>query len=120
MKITYIAPEEVEWQNWNSFARPGSPLTEDVKEFKWSKFGEVQKGNCLYAGYENNTWGEDYPFLYLRFSLKNGRVTGVKRTLDCLDAVAAAWNDYDTPDFAIMGWASEYIREIQARRANNE
>lgn len=103
------APDNIVWQNWEQdYDRLPVPTG-----WKWSKFCEVEKKSCLYAGYENDEDGDETEYLYLRFSLKTGAVTGVKRSVDDLESVAEAWNDYDTPKGATRGegWA-RYLRWI--------
>lgn len=107
------APDHITWQNWNKDLNR-EPVPED---WGWSKFGEIDRGACKYAGYENDAYGEE-SILYLRFSLKSGEVTGVKESIDTLDAVSGHWNDYDTPKGATRG--PNYIRYIHPLRIIEE
>lgn len=86
------APTHIIWQNWDK-KQDKKPVPED---WGWSKFAEIDRGACKYAGYENDVRGEE-DILYLRFSLKTGEVTGIKSSIDLLEFVSKNWNDYDTP-----------------------
>lgn len=87
------APDFITWQNWDKETERET-IPED---WKWMKFREVDKKSCKYAGYENCKYGDESPMLYLRFSLKTGKVTGIKRSEDDLDSISENWNNYDTP-----------------------
>lgn len=104
------APDNIVWQNWEA-DHDKLPVP---TSWWWSKFGEVERKSCLYAGYENDEDGDETEYLYLRFSLKTGAVTGVKRSVDDLESVASAWNDYDTPRGATRGpnW-NRYLSKVQ-------
>lgn len=93
------APETIVWQNWEK-DQDKTPVPTD---WRWCKWGEVERGSCLYAGYENEEYGDEAEYLYLRFSLKTGNVTGVKRAVEYIENIAEAWNDYDTPKGATRG-----------------
>lgn len=93
------APEAIVWQNWEQDQNK-KPVPTD---WRWSLVKEKEKGSCRYAMYENDEYGDETEALFLRFSLKTGHVTAVKRSVDFFDSVVDHWNDYDTPKGATRG-----------------
>ncbi len=94
------APEHIIFQDWSK--KDPDPIP---SRWMWEKFAEQDVKSCKYAGYENDAEGEDFPegMLYIRYSLKTGKVTGVKYSYDDIFTVSQHWNDYDTPSGKTTG-----------------
>lgn len=87
---------------------------------RWStdKYSIARRQGCIYALYENEWYGDEEEHLFLRISIRTGKILGARWAWDDLYQLARHWGDYDPANlkrYPVKEWANideSKLREV--------